>query len=75
MRTNLINWNKLMKNMYSQCISVTDRCLPVFYEQLVLHPEAEIRKILNFLNIPWSDNVFVFFIHFFSKLYLILFRF
>ena len=48
--------------MYSQCISIKDRCLPVYYEQLVLHPEAEIRKVLKFLDIPWSDTVFNFLI-------------
>jgi protein-tyrosine sulfotransferase len=70
MRNNLINWNKLIKNMYSQCISIKDRCLPVYYEQLVLHPEAEIRKVLKFLEIPWSDTVFNFLIiH--SKFYFI----
>lgn len=29
----------------------------VYYEQLVLHPETEMRKILNYLNITWSENV------------------
>lgn len=29
----------------------------VYYEQLVLHPEEWMRKILNFLDIPWNDSV------------------
>ena len=32
-------------------------CLPVIYEQLVLHPEQWMRKISNFLEVPWSDSV------------------
>ena len=32
-------------------------CLPVIYEQLVLHPEQWMRKILNFLEVPWNDRV------------------
>lgn len=29
----------------------------VYYEQLVLHPEANLRRILDFLNIQWDDAV------------------
>lgn len=29
----------------------------VYYEQLVLHPEKEMRKLLEFLNIPWNSSV------------------
>ena len=43
MRNNLVNWNTLMENMYTQCNSVRERCLLVYYEQLVLHPEGEMR--------------------------------
>jgi protein-tyrosine sulfotransferase len=32
-------------------------CLAVHYEQLVLHPEAQMRRILKFLDIPWDENV------------------
>jgi protein-tyrosine sulfotransferase len=55
---NFKNWNSLIEEMYSQCLTIgDDRCLPVYYEQLVLHPEYEMRKILKFLNIPWNDDV------------------
>ena len=55
---NFLNWNKLMEEMYSQCLTIgDDRCLPVYYEQLVLYPEREMRKILKFLNIIWNDDV------------------
>lgn len=29
----------------------------VYYEQLVLHPEEWMRKILKFLDVPWNDSV------------------
>jgi protein-tyrosine sulfotransferase len=55
---NFIIWNRFIHNMYSQCTRVgKTRCLPVFYEQLVLFPEKEMRKILKFLNIPWNESV------------------
>jgi protein-tyrosine sulfotransferase len=58
LRENFENWNKLIENMYSQCIIIgSERCLPVYYEQLVLHPEQELRKILSFLNLQWNDRV------------------
>jgi protein-tyrosine sulfotransferase len=44
--------------MYDQCREVgTERCMMVYYEQLVLHPEQEMRKILTYLNLPWDENV------------------
>ena len=47
-----------MGSMYTECETAgPETCLPVYYEQLVLHPEGEMRKILNFLNIPWNDIV------------------
>ena len=55
---NFQNWNSLIERMYSQCVAIgLDRCLPVYYEQLVLHPERELRNILSFLNLSWNDNV------------------
>ena len=55
---NFIIWNKLIEKMYTQCIKVgKTRCLRVYYEQLVLHPEKVMRKILNFLKIQWNESV------------------
>ena len=57
-RENFINWNSIMESMYSQCMIIgQERCVPVFYEQLVLHPKNEMTKILNFLKIPWNPAV------------------
>lgn len=51
-------WNNIIKNMYNQCSDLgSEVCLPVYYEQLVLHPEKSMRKILKFLDIPWNDAV------------------
>ena len=58
LRQNFIIWNNMIEDMYTQCVVVTEkRCLPVFYEQLVLHPELELRNIFKFLNIEWNDAV------------------
>ena len=55
---NFQNWNSLVEEMNEQCILAgTERCLRVYYEQVVLHPETEMRKILKFLNVEWSDAV------------------
>ncbi|XP_073985083.1 tyrosylprotein sulfotransferase isoform X3 [Rhodnius prolixus] len=54
----LIKWNDAIKSMYEKCVSVgKSRCMIVYYEQLVLHPEAWLRKILAFLDVQWNDAV------------------
>lgn len=29
----------------------------VYYEQLVLHPEREMKRLLSFLDLPWNTSV------------------
>ncbi|KAI6235724.1 Protein-tyrosine sulfotransferase [Aphelenchoides besseyi] len=54
----LSKWNAGIGVMYEQCKAVgSERCLMVFYEQLVLHPESEMRRILNYLGLPWNEQV------------------
>ena len=54
----LTNWNKAISNMFTDCAEYGEYvCLPVYYEQLVLHPETQMRRILHFLGIPWDRNV------------------
>lgn len=54
----LTKWNRALEIIYTQCIQVGSKfCLPVHYEDLVLRPMAETKKILEFLEIPWNDNV------------------
>jgi protein-tyrosine sulfotransferase len=51
-------WNTFNNKAYYNCTNLgPDRCLIVFYENLVTRPEAEIRKIYKFLNIEWFDLV------------------
>ena len=52
------DWNRAIENMYNQCMSVgAERCLPVYYEQLVLHPETQMKRILEFLGVAWNSIV------------------
>nr|XP_014347082.1 PREDICTED: protein-tyrosine sulfotransferase 1 isoform X2 [Latimeria chalumnae]XP_014347086.1 PREDICTED: protein-tyrosine sulfotransferase 1 isoform X2 [Latimeria chalumnae]XP_014347090.1 PREDICTED: protein-tyrosine sulfotransferase 1 isoform X2 [Latimeria chalumnae]XP_014347094.1 PREDICTED: protein-tyrosine sulfotransferase 1 isoform X2 [Latimeria chalumnae]XP_014347099.1 PREDICTED: protein-tyrosine sulfotransferase 1 isoform X2 [Latimeria chalumnae]XP_014347108.1 PREDICTED: protein-tyrosi len=54
----LTKWNRAIDTMYSQCMEAGfDKCMPVHYEQLVLHPERWMKTLLKFLNIPWSKAV------------------
>ncbi|XP_059911804.1 protein-tyrosine sulfotransferase 1-like [Gadus macrocephalus] len=54
----LTKWSAAMETMFSQCQgAVEGSCLPVSYEQLVLRPEEEMRKLLNFLELPWDPAV------------------
>lgn len=57
-RNCLTKWNHAMETMYAQCLHVGARhCLPVYYEQLILHPELWMKRILDFLDLPWNDTV------------------
>jgi len=54
----LADWNRAMSTMFSQCMAVTvDKCLPVYYEQLVLEPRQQLRRVLQFLDVDWDDAV------------------
>ncbi|XP_072024673.1 protein-tyrosine sulfotransferase 1-like isoform X2 [Amphiura filiformis] len=54
----LKKWNTAVESMYNQCLQVGPQwCLPVYYEQLVLHPEEWMRKILGFLKVDWDTSV------------------
>lgn len=54
----LTKWNAAISAMNEQCKQLgPDHCLPVLYEQLVLHPAEWMKKILRFLELPWDENV------------------
>jgi len=54
----LSRWNTVVENMDAQCQKIgADRCMIVYYEQLVLHPKRWLTIILEFLNLPWEDAV------------------
>ena len=51
-------WNNLIEEMYSQCVKVRpNRCMMVYYEQLILHPESQMKQIFKFLNVTWDQAV------------------
>jgi len=57
-RNCLNKWDLATRSMHEQCKKLgPDVCHPVYYEQLVLHPERTLRDILNFLGLPWDDAV------------------
>ncbi|KAL3212457.1 hypothetical protein MRX96_035953 [Rhipicephalus microplus] len=54
----LKRWNAAMYSMYNQCQQLGPSiCMPVYYEQLVLHPKPWLQRILAFLDVPWNDSV------------------
>lgn len=54
----LADWNRVLSTMYAHCLAVgRDRCLPVYYELLVLRPEEQMRRVLEFLRVDWNDVV------------------
>ncbi|XP_015790257.1 protein-tyrosine sulfotransferase 1 [Tetranychus urticae] len=54
----MTKWNSAMQAMHNQCETLgPSYCLPVYYEQMVLKPELWLRKILEFLDVPWNDSV------------------
>lgn len=54
----MADWNRVISTMYSQCLIVgRNCCLPIYYERLILHPEKELRRILEFLRVSWNDVV------------------
>ncbi|XP_014203418.1 protein-tyrosine sulfotransferase [Copidosoma floridanum] len=54
----MIKWNQAISVMYKQCKELgPERCLMVPYEQLVLHPREWMRKILEYLDVPWNEAV------------------
>merc|ERR1719219_279255 len=57
-RQSLTKWNAAITAMEAQCNELgSDYCLKVYYEQLVLHPRKWLTKILNFLGLPWTEDV------------------
>lgn len=57
-RQSLGKWNAAISAMNEQCNQLgPQHCLPVYYEQLVLHPREWMQKILKFLELPWTEDV------------------
>lgn len=51
-------WNKVVMRMTTDCRYLgRHRCMQVHYEELVAEPRQWMEQILEFLEIPWHDNV------------------
>ena len=51
-------WNKVITRMLRDCDIVGKRyCMKVHYENLVRNPKEWMEKILNYLTVPWHENV------------------
>ena len=51
-------WNKVVSRMTKDCRALgRRRCLQVQYEKLVKSPRVWMQTVLEFLDVPWSDNV------------------
>ncbi|CAH8512556.1 unnamed protein product [Schistosoma rodhaini] len=54
----LDQWKSFTSQIIKDCQHIgSHRCMTVRYECLVINPKREIRKILNFLDIPWDDKL------------------
>jgi protein-tyrosine sulfotransferase len=54
----LKTWEQFNFNALNQCQKIgPDHCLIVKYEDLVLHPENTIKKVVSFLNEPFNDRL------------------
>lgn len=54
----LTKWNRAIESMYDQCLEVGKKyCLPVKYEDLVLHPRETLEGILKFADMPFHEFV------------------
>jgi len=54
----LTKWSNSMKTMMGQCDELgPSKCLKVKYEDLVLDPKKQMERILDYLGLPWEENV------------------
>lgn len=51
-------WNKVVSRMTRDCSMLGKRrCMEVQYEKLVRSPRVWLQSVLQFLGVPWNDNV------------------
>jgi protein-tyrosine sulfotransferase len=54
----ITKWSRAIQQMYDQCMEVGPKyCIQVKYEDLVLHPRPTLKKILEFADLEWTENV------------------
>ena len=54
-----MEWSQNAQQLLDQCqqLGIGTRCLPVYYERLILNTEHTVRRVLRFLGLPWTDDV------------------
>lgn len=51
-------WNKVMMRMTRDCDYIgPGKCMELYYEKLVADPQKWMKILLEFLDVPWHDNV------------------
>ena len=51
-------WQKCLSDMLGQCDKLGEsKCIRVFYEKLVTNTRIELDRLLEFLKIPWHDDM------------------
>jgi len=57
-RSYLSTWNQFNKDVSNQCDKVgKEFCLIVKYEDLCLHPQSTLERVIQFLNEQWTDKL------------------
>ena len=57
-RSYLRTWNSFNQRALNDCKRLGDEyCLKIRYEDLVLHPEKTLKKVVQFLKIKWSSEL------------------
>jgi len=55
--SSIIGANVMVRVNMERITHYGDRILAVKLEELIAHPENELRRILNYIGVAWSDNV------------------
>ncbi|CAH8517100.1 unnamed protein product [Schistosoma guineensis] len=56
--TAILSWERTTSQMLEDCQYIgIFRCLSIRYECLILNPREEIKKVLDFLELPWDDKL------------------
>ena len=55
-------WNNVCENMINQCTQINRKytelhCLQVFYDNLILDTESELKRVFEFLRIGWDSRI------------------
>ena len=57
-KIHLFQWNNVAGDLLERCKKAGSAiCMPVHYENLVLHPRQTLMKIMDFAEMPWNNNL------------------